>query len=371
MAIYEITKDHIRTVEETTFSTAGVRERTDLQRLLREQVDIVSPDTLVISEEFGDWEDSRRRIDLLGLDKSANLVVIELKRTDDGGHMELQALRYAAMISTMTFDKVVDAYTAYLGKIGREGDARSLILDFLEWDEPNDKEFAQAVHIVLVSGEFSKEITGTVMWLNDYELDIRCIRLKPYDLDGRTLIDIQQIVPLPEAAHYQVQLREKEQKKREGRSKNWNETSFMAEMERTAGPKAVGIAKELLRWSEEFSQAVWSGIDGIFTATITNDDGKHPLFKLRTEGHFGFRFGRLRMKPAFSDHEVQIEMLRRFNEIPGLDLTEDALGSKRSFELALLEDPVARQKFKAAVEWLVDRIKKSSPTVESFNGSHA
>jgi RecB family endonuclease NucS len=56
---------------------------------------IVSPDTIVIAEEFGEWEDSRRRIDLLGLDKNANLVVIELKRTDDGGHMELQALRYS------------------------------------------------------------------------------------------------------------------------------------------------------------------------------------------------------------------------------------------------------------------------------------
>ena len=143
MAIYEITKDQIRTVAETSFGKAGVRERGDLQRLLREQIQIVSPDTLVIAEEFGEWEDSRRRIDLLGLDKTGNLVVIELKRTDDGGHMELQALRYAAMISTMTFDKVVDAYAAYLEKMGREGDARSLVLDFLEWDEPNDDEFAQ------------------------------------------------------------------------------------------------------------------------------------------------------------------------------------------------------------------------------------
>src|ERR1051325_4318589 len=231
MSIYEITKDRIRAVTETKFSVAGLRERADLQRLLREQIDIVSPETLVIGEEFGDWEDSRRRIELLGLDKDANLVVIELKRTDDGGHMELQALRYAAMISTMTFDKVVDAYAAYLEKTARKGDARSLVLDFLEWDEPNAEEFAQDVSIVLVSAEFSKEITSTVMWLNNHDLDIRCIRLKPYDLDGRTLIDIQQIILLPESADYQVQLREKEHKKREGRSKKWDEPSFIDAME--------------------------------------------------------------------------------------------------------------------------------------------
>ena len=55
---------------------------------------------MVLAEEFGDWEDSRRRIDLLCLDPNAQLIVVELKRTVDGGHMELQALRYSAMVST-------------------------------------------------------------------------------------------------------------------------------------------------------------------------------------------------------------------------------------------------------------------------------
>jgi RecB family endonuclease NucS len=44
----------------------------------------------VIAEEYGLSEDSRRRIDLLALDRSGTLVVIELKRTDDGGDMELR-----------------------------------------------------------------------------------------------------------------------------------------------------------------------------------------------------------------------------------------------------------------------------------------
>ena len=63
MAIYEITKDQIRTVTETSFGKAGVRERADLQRLLREQIQIVSPDTLIIAEEFGEW--AARKGDIL------------------------------------------------------------------------------------------------------------------------------------------------------------------------------------------------------------------------------------------------------------------------------------------------------------------
>jgi RecB family endonuclease NucS len=86
MPIYAFDHNAILRVEETTFSSSGLLERADLQRLLREKIDVITPNTLIISEEFGEWDESRRRIDLLGIDEQANLVVIELKRTEDGGH---------------------------------------------------------------------------------------------------------------------------------------------------------------------------------------------------------------------------------------------------------------------------------------------
>jgi len=218
MALYEITADNLTKIAETSFDLAGVRERYDLQRLLRTQIDVIAPDTLVIAEEFGEWEESKRRIDLLALDREANLVVIELKRTDDGGHMELQAVRYAAMVSTMIFEKVVDIYQRYLTKHGKTEDARLTILDFLKWDEPDADMFGREVKILLAAANFSKELTTAVMWLNKHELDIRCVRVIPYQDNGRVLIDVQQVIPLPEASDYQIQIREKEHKGRQERS---------------------------------------------------------------------------------------------------------------------------------------------------------
>jgi hypothetical protein len=226
MAIYELTSNGIQAVNSTTFGTEGVRERSDLQRLLRAQVEVVSPDTLVISEEFGQWDDSKRRIDLLGLDKKANLVVIELKRTEDGGHMELQAIRYAAMVSAMTFDQVVAARGAFQHKHQIEGDAQTEILNFLGWDEPDEDQFAQEVRIVLVAADFSKELTTAVIWLNNHDLDIRCVRVKPYSLNGQILLDVQQVIPLPEAAAYQVQIKEKTQKERIAKRSNIDHTRY-------------------------------------------------------------------------------------------------------------------------------------------------
>ncbi|MGH2559545.1 MAG: hypothetical protein ACRDJH_10805 [Thermomicrobiales bacterium] len=195
MPIVEITADRIDTVHPTSFEAERFRERGDLQRLLRDHIEVVATEVMVVAEEFGDWADSKRRIDLLGLDKDANLVVFELKRTNDGGHMELQAIRYAAMVSTMTFDQVVAAHETYLAKRGNPGDGREAILEFLGWVEPNVLEFAQSVRIVLVAEGFSKELTTAVMWLNQHDLDIRCVRLTPYLISERLLIDVQHTIP--------------------------------------------------------------------------------------------------------------------------------------------------------------------------------
>jgi hypothetical protein len=168
---------------------------------------------MVIAEEFGEWADSNRRIDLLCVDQDANIVVVEIKRGDDGGHMELQAIRYAAMVSTMTFRQLVEAYASYSAPQSKSfEDAEAAILKFLGWSEASEDRFAGDTRIVLAAADFSKELTTSVMWLHQHGIDIRCIQLKRYRLgDGRLLLDIQQIIPLPEATEYQTQIRAKAQ----------------------------------------------------------------------------------------------------------------------------------------------------------------
>ena len=223
MPLYEMTPDSFRPISQSSFADMKVRERDDLQRLLLTQINVLGDDLYVLTEEFGDWNDSRCRIDLLAIDPQANLVVIELKRTNDGGHMELQAIRYASMVSAMTFERAEQIHGEFLTRIGESAEeARTRMLTFLGWEEPDEESFAPDVRIVLVSGDFGKELTTAVLWLRERDIDIRCVRLCPY-LDGeKRLIDVQQIIPLPEANEYQVQLREKEQVGRKKRAERYD-----------------------------------------------------------------------------------------------------------------------------------------------------
>lgn len=218
--IFEVANDTLIAADLTSYGAEGLHERQHIQQLLRKHITVLEDRLLVIAEEFGDWLDSSRRIDLLCLDADANLVVVELKRTENGGHMDLQALRYAAMVSTMTVSQLIDVYARTLDRSQPDLEAaKTVIQEFLGGDEIDESQFNRDTRIILASADFGKEITTTVLWLIDQGLDIKCVRLKPYRLkDGKVLLDIQQLIPLPEAATFQTQIGVKRQTERLRRS---------------------------------------------------------------------------------------------------------------------------------------------------------
>ncbi|WP_162794496.1 hypothetical protein [Nocardioides houyundeii] len=213
--LYDMTDGSLTRVSGTTFKEEKVLERTHLQAAVRDNVEVLAPGLMVVAEEFGDFEDTHRRIDLLCIDKTSRLVVVELKRTEDGGHMELQALRYAAMVSVMTFEELVTTYARFRQQTDKgdndRDEARAELLDWIDEVEDDEPVVSREVSIILAAANFSQEITTTVLWLNEfYSTDIRCVRLSPYRHEGRLLLDVQQVIPLPEAKELMVRLRRRE-----------------------------------------------------------------------------------------------------------------------------------------------------------------
>ncbi len=96
-----------------------------------------------------------------------------------------------------------------LGPVAEDRDPTKEILDFLAWDEPDGEPFVQNVRAVLAAAGFSRELTTAVVWLRERDVDVRCVRMRPYTLEDRLLIDVRQIIPLPDTADCRVQIREK------------------------------------------------------------------------------------------------------------------------------------------------------------------
>jgi hypothetical protein len=361
MALHVIEDNGIRSLKPVSFEKVNLKERGDLQRLLRDRIDIIFPHTddvgpsaMVLAEEFGRWDDSARRIDLLVLDKDANLVVVELKRTDDGGHMELQAIRYAAMVSTMTFAQAVEAHEEYLRQRSSSADAKEAILQFLGWEDETDRRFAETVRIVLVSADFSKEITTTALWLNERGLDIRCVRLKPYEMNAKVILDVQQLIPLPEALEYMIQVGIKQRSEQAAANRTWTWDSFLVETRKNCGEDIAQLVRSIYEWSvAEFGQVRFSGNTSPRFGPTFRPDGSGPrMFLVKANGQIAFRFTDWKPMAWSHDRVIGMGFVERLNKITGFDLDEPDLETKRSLPLAPLLDPAHLDQFKKAASWL-------------------
>lgn len=209
MPIYKVENEKFIELEFTTFENEKIYEVKNLQKYLSNSIGIIDSELLVIATEFSEWEDSRRSIDILCVDSDGNLVAIEIKRTQDGGFMDLQVLRYSSMIAKMKFEKAVKTYENFILKNNLNIDAETSLLNFLGWSEIQEDDFAQDVKMILISSNFSVELTTSILWLNERDLDIRCFKVKLQKDQEKVYFDIQQIIPLPEATDYQVRLKEK------------------------------------------------------------------------------------------------------------------------------------------------------------------
>ena len=93
MPVYRVTEEDFEPLDRTSFEAEKLRERDDIQRRLRDRPEILEGGLFILAEEYSDWEDSNRSIDLLALDRTGRLVVIEIKRSDKNSLMDLQAIK--------------------------------------------------------------------------------------------------------------------------------------------------------------------------------------------------------------------------------------------------------------------------------------
>ena len=65
------------------------------------------------------------------------------------------------------------------------------------------------------------------MWLNERNLNIRCVRLIPYRHQSQVLVDVQQIIPLPEVESYQIKIKQQSEERREARKSSKDYTRYL------------------------------------------------------------------------------------------------------------------------------------------------
>ncbi|WLT06856.1 DUF4268 domain-containing protein [Gilliamella apis] len=222
MFIIDRQTNRISPVNVKCFSELGFTERKHLQEWLTYQSDALGEELLIIQKEFDGFDDTRERLDLLALDKDGNLVIIENKLDDSGRDVVWQVIKYASYCASLTKRQIVDIYQQYLNKtlfytetarqekpLLNAADRICEFLEILDLDEAK-LNLGNSQRLMLVAANFRKEVTSTALWLLGQGINIQCFKVTPYALNEQLFLEIDQIIPTPEAKELMIGISAKE-----------------------------------------------------------------------------------------------------------------------------------------------------------------
>lgn len=148
--------------------------------------------------------------------------------------------------------------------------------------------------------------------------------------------------------------------------KHWDEPSFFAKMEAHDGSEQTEVARRILDWARQrVTHISWGKGEtrGSFVPVLEHGGARHQLFAVYTGGGSGggcleTYFIYWKSKPPFDSVEMRKEMLRRLNQIPGVQLPDESIEKRPSIELAIFTKESALKQLFAVMEWYLDEVRK-------------
>lgn len=215
------TANRISPLEVKRFSDLGFTERKHLQEWLENYPQALTQgdgdELLIIQKEFDGFDDTRERLDLLAIDKDGNLVIIENKLDDSGRDVVWQALKYASYCANLKKQQVMEIFQRYLNqKAQSEGaepaNAERVLLEFLQADDLQSVQLntLKSQRLILVAAHYRKEVTNTVLWLSQFGVNCQCFKVTPYQAGTELFLNVEQIIPTPEASDFMIGMMAKE-----------------------------------------------------------------------------------------------------------------------------------------------------------------
>lgn len=142
-------------------------------------------------------------IDLLGIDKAGNTVVIELKRGKTPRETVAQILEYASFVENLDYSQLNEIYQDYTGE---ESSLEDYHQQYFQNESDEKVSFNKSVRLIIVAQEISKEIKQTALFLRKKGIDIYCMEFKYFETQsGEKIISSDFIVGEEEFIRHKVQ----------------------------------------------------------------------------------------------------------------------------------------------------------------------
>lgn len=174
MKLFTINKDgKLLEYQEESFKKDNIEQ--DLEILLEKNPDYFfeTSNVLIIGRQV--TTNLNSFIDLLGIDKNGNTVIIELKRDRTPRETVAQILEYASFIENLDYTQLNDIFKNYFGD---EVDLQDYHQQFFQNNESETVSFNKQLILLIVAQTITKEIKQTAIFLRKNGININCLEFK-------------------------------------------------------------------------------------------------------------------------------------------------------------------------------------------------
>lgn len=166
---WQITNGKLTPID-TTLEKEGRKEPYDLEPWIASKPEIVGTDIMIIGQQVSTKSGP---IDLLGIDKSGNTVIIEIKRGELPREALAQAIDYASDVAEWTVEKLREVCSEYLKEVFE--DAFNEAFPDIDLESVN---LNSTQRIVLVGFSIESSLERMIEWLSDsYGVNVNAIVL--------------------------------------------------------------------------------------------------------------------------------------------------------------------------------------------------
>jgi hypothetical protein len=198
---------------------------TQLERWIVERPSVIGEELLVLGQQLHEFEEDLDRLDILAVDRTGDVVLIELKVNEAFRVTDLQALAYAGAYAGRSTDMFARTLQRALERRGEEEStvnrAQELIAEFVQVDSFDDWVPSEHIRVKLIAPGFPKRVLKTVKWLGDiYGVRLEAIQVRLYEDDQgappmtRYFLSFERLLPLPGDDAFDLTVREREGRRR-------------------------------------------------------------------------------------------------------------------------------------------------------------
>ena len=168
--VWQIVDNKLEILKSNMIET-GRKEAEDLEEWIKTDPTILGEDILIIGEQVSTRSGT---IDFLGIDKSGDLIIVELKRDKLPREVLAQAIDYASDVSYWDVEKISEICRKYTGQT-----LEDYLNEKFETIELEDLIVNKTQRILLVGSSIEESLERMIGWLsNDYGVIINAIILK-------------------------------------------------------------------------------------------------------------------------------------------------------------------------------------------------